>query len=449
MTPISHCCRGTAGLTIVLFLVLHASAQVPVTLEPVASGFNEPLYVAQPPGEMDRLFVVEKETGLVRIVEDGEIFEEPFLDVGGVIATGGEEGLLGLAFDPNYATNGRVYVSLVRNRGLFQDNDSQLLRYTVSSDPNQVNPHSRTLLLEVPQPFLNHNGGMITFGPDGYLYYALGDGGSGGDPLGNGQDMSTPYGAILRLDVNGDTAVAAPGNPFASVEGADERIWAYGLRNPWRFSFDRMTGDLWIADVGQGDFEEVNFRRADVAGGGNYGWNILEGDACFADDDCEAPADYVGPIHTYGFPGSQSVTGGYVYRGGRMPFLQGTYFFADFVTADIWSLRYDGQTVSEFTDRGAALEPDVSPVAISSFGEDNRGELYLTSFNGTVYKLVPDTPDEDIDADGNINAVDIQLVINGALAIDTGGAVVDVDGDGDIDAVDVQSTINAALGITS
>ncbi len=430
-----------------------AAAQAPLMLEPIASGFSQPLWMTYAPGdEAERLFVLEKNSGRVRIVDDGEILPEPFLDVGGIIATGNEEGLLSMAFDPAYASNGRVYVSIVRDRGLFNDNDSQLLRYTVSEDPNRLDPASQEVLMEFEQPRTNHNGGHIVFGPDGFLYYALGDGGGAGDPFENGQDMSTVYGAILRLDVSGAEAAAAPGNPFIGVAGADPRIWLYGVRNPWRFSFDRATGGLYVGDVGQGDFEEITFLPPDHPGGANLGWDIFEGDSCFdpdGDEECEPFEGYVPPIYTYGFPGSQSVTGGYVYRGGRIPFLQGTYFFADFITADIWSFVFDGENLSDFTERNSELNPNNTIFNISSFAEDADGELYLLAFDGALYKLVPDTAPSDINADAVTDAVDVQLVINGALGLDVGNAVVDIDGNGAVDAVDVQQTINGALNIST
>ena len=234
--------------------------------------------------------------------------------------------------------------------------------------------------MEIGQPFSNHNGGHITFGPDGYLYVGLGDGGSGGDPRGHGQNLRTLLGTILRidvstLDVTGSYAVP-PDNPFVGVEGARPEIWAYGLRNPWRFSFDRETGELWAGDVGQNKLEEIDI----ITPGGNYGWNIMEGSSCFRDNRCDRD-EFVPPVAEYGRDGGCSVTGGYVYRGSRLPALVGAYLYGDFCTGKIWALRYDGSRV---TENAQIADTDLQ---ISSFAEGPDGEVYILSFTGQIARL--------------------------------------------------------------
>ena len=289
---------------------------------------------------------------------------------------GNEEGLLGLAFDPAFVENGYFYVYYTASR----PRRSVVSRFSVGKDdPNRADPDSELVFLEVEQPYRNHNGGHIAFGPDGMLYVGLGDGGSSGDPRGNGQDTSTLLGSILRIDVSvldqlGGYA-APPDNPFAAGEGtARGEIWAYGLRNPWRFSFDRETGDLWAADVGQNLYEEV-----DIIGPGlNYGWNVMEGSHCFRRESCDSRGLEM-PVAEYGRDGGCSVTGGYVYRGRRMPSLYGAYLYADFCSGKIWALRHDGAAVTE-----QMLIADTG-LSISSFGEDPSGEVYVVTFEGAVY----------------------------------------------------------------
>jgi len=356
----------------------------PLALALVAQGFSSPLFVAAPPGDTTRIFVVEQ-GGTIQVIKNGLRLEAPFLDVSTRIAdSGGERGLLGLAFHPDYATNGQFFVNYTN-----ENNDTRIARYTVSSsDPDRADPESAQTILEVAQPFANHNGGMLAFGPDdGYLYIAMGDGGSGNDPNNNGQSLSTLLGKILRIDVDGGAPYAIPAdNPFVGDDDLRGEIWAFGLRNPWRFSFDRETADLYIGDVGQSTREEIDFQPVASTGGENYGWRNREGSICRpGEEDCDLP-DAVEPIYDYDKLISQSVTGGYVYRGAAMPALQGTYFFADFISAEVWSLRYDGSTVSEFTVQGG-LTP--SGGRISSFGEDANGELYVVDHRGSVYRIVP------------------------------------------------------------
>jgi glucose/arabinose dehydrogenase len=359
-------------------------ARFAASLETVAEGLDRPVFVADPGDDSGRLFVVEQ-SGTIRIMHEGEVDPEPFLDISGLIATGNsEQGLLGLAFDPSYEENGEFYVAYTANQGE-GSGDNTLARYRVAADdPDRADPDSAEVLLAIPDPFPNHNGGMLAFGPDGHLYVATGDGGAGGDPLGNGQNPDALLGKILRLEVSnraeGDPYAIPEDNPFVDGGGAPE-VWAWGLRNPWRFSFDRETGDLWIADVGQNWIEEVSMLPAGEPGGANLGWNVLEGTACFADDECD-PSPFVAPVAEYTHEQGCSVTGGYVYRGEAFPTLRGTYLFADYCTGLLWGLGLDAN------GEWALSEPIETGRNISSFSEDAAGGLYLIDLNGTVFRVV-------------------------------------------------------------
>ena len=303
-----------------------------------------------------------------------------FLDIRERVSDrGNEEGLLGLAFDPGHAENGYLYVYY----SAADPRRSVLSRYTVPPGSTAADPESELVLLEIPQPFSNHNGGQIAFGPEGYLYVGLGDGGRAGDPFGNGQDKSTLLGSILRIDVGtvgerGGYGIP-PDNPFrAAGDGSRPEIWAYGLRNPWRFSFDPETGDLWAADVGQNLYEEVDL----IEPGGNYGWNVMEGNSCFSPRTGCSTEGLTRPVVQYGREDGCSITGGYVYRGSRLPSLRGAYVYGDFCSGRIWALRFDGSVVTEH------LELVDSELRISSFGLDESGELYILSFDEKIYRLV-------------------------------------------------------------
>jgi glucose/arabinose dehydrogenase len=363
-----------------------------LTAKRVASGLARPVFVTAPPGDKDRLFVVEQHTGKVRILKPatGAIEPTPFLQVTGLSA-GNEQGLLGLAFAPDFATSGAFYVSLTDATGT-----SVIRRHKLSAaDPNVANP-AGTVVLTVPQPFANHNGGWIDFGPkDKFLYLGLGDGGSEGDPNNTSQNPQLLLGKLLRLDVGrndfpGDPARSygiPPDNPFVNKPGTRPEIWALGLRNPWRCGFDRQTGDLYIGDVGQDKFEEIDFQPAASKGGENYGWSLKEGKHPFKPNP-SADQTLVDPIDEYSHDdGGIAVIGGYVYRGAAIPALAGTYFYAD-VTGTVTTFRYDGQNLTEKTDRTAELFPGAGPSAISSFGEDAAGELYLVNLTpGEVYRI--------------------------------------------------------------
>ena len=337
--------------------------------------------LVQPDDGLDRIFVTEQ-AGRVMVFPNDQSADDPqvFLDIRDRVNEGGnEEGLLGIAFDPDYKGNGHFYLYYSASG----PRRSVLSRFSVSSDsPDKADPASEVVILEVRQPFSNHNGGQLAFGPDGYLYVGLGDGGSGGDPLGNGQDPGTLLGSILRIDVSSvteeETYRIPPDNPFVGRPGAREEVWAYGLRNPWRFSFDDETGLLWVADVGQKGWEEI-----DVVGKGlNYGWNIMEGAHCFSPS---SGCDTFGlelPVAEYDRSGGCSVTGGYVYRGDRLSSLRGAYVYGDFCSGKIWGLRFDDSVVIE-----ERLLVD-SNLSITSFGQDLAGSLYVLSRNDGIYRLV-------------------------------------------------------------
>jgi glucose/arabinose dehydrogenase len=343
----------------------------------VASGLSFPVHVAAPPGDA-RLFIVEK-TGRIRILQGGQVVATPFLDLSGAVSGGSEQGLLSVAFHPQYAANGRFVVNYTDQGG-----DTQVVEYRVSGDPDRADPASARTLLTVAQPFSNHNGGLVVFGPDGMLYIGMGDGGGGGDPQRSGQNLSTLLGKLLRLTPDG--AVPAD-NPFTGQGGARGEIWAYGLRNPWRFSFDRETGDLYIADVGQNRLEEVHAVRG--AGRGlNYGWNVMEGSDCFAPSSGCDRTGLTLPVLTYDHGEGCSVTGGHVYRGAAIPALRGLYFYSDYCSGFVRSFRFSGDGAAD-QRRWADLEPGAGDRNVTSFGEDAAGEIYLTTAGGNVYKIVP------------------------------------------------------------
>ena len=347
----------------------------------VVGGLASPLDVQPAPGDATRLFVVEQR-GRIRIVRGSSLVTTPFLDIASRIGCCGERGLLGLAFHPGYAQNGRFYVNYTNPQG-----HTHVSEFRVSSNADVADPGSERVLLFVAQPFSNHNGGGLAFGPDGRLYIALGDGGSGGDPQGNGQDLGTHLGKMLRIDVDGGMPYAVPAdNPFRSTPGALPEIWALGLRNPWRFSFDRVAGELYVADVGQSSREEINVAAAN-RGGVNYGWNVMEGAACFRPSTGCPTAGLTLPVLDYGRGVGGSVTGGYVYRGCRMPGYHGTYFYGDFVSGTIRSFRHQGGQAAEQRDLTGTVGRGIGNV--SSFGVDAEGELYILDYEGELYRLVP------------------------------------------------------------
>lgn len=356
----------------------------PVTtlkLQRVISGLNLPLLLLSPPADTSRLFVVQQ-SGAIRVIKSGSLLTPPFLDVSSLISTGFEQGLLGMAFDPNYASNGRFYISYTNTAG-----DSRIARYHVSGNPDLAAPAADEIILSVDQPEENHNGGMIAFGPDGMLWIALGDGGGGGDPYDNGQSRDDLLGSLLRIDVSAGSGYAIPsGNPYTMAPDRPE-LWNIGLRNPWRFSFDRSSGDLWIGDVGQSDREEIDVALAanGRSPGANYGWPIREGTICLPPATSCASAGFTVPVLEYDHGLGCSVAGGYVYRGTLLTGIQGTYFYGDYCGQWVRSFRLVGGAVTEEHEW-----PLLSPGSqVMSFGEDARGELYVLGRAGTVDRIVP------------------------------------------------------------
>ena len=344
---------------------------------PVISGLDNPIGIANAGDGSGRLFILEQ-AGRIRIVKDGVLLPEPFLDIVPKVDCCGERGLLGLAFHPDYENNGLFYINYID-----LNSDTVIARFHVSDNPDVADIGSEQKILGTAQPYPNHNGGGMAFGLDGYLYLGLGDGGSGGDPHGNGQNPNTLLGKILRLDIaSAEPYAIPPDNPFVQGGGAPE-VWAWGLRNPWRFSFDRLTGDLFIGDVGQGDWEEIDFLAAGSPGGANFGWNFREGLHPFARNNAPPPANLVliDPVVEYGHDKGVSVVGGNVYRGERLPEWSGIYLYGDFGSGIIWGLLHDAQGVWQ----NALLFQ--TGLNISSFGEDEAGEIYLVDYSGGLYLL--------------------------------------------------------------
>jgi glucose/arabinose dehydrogenase len=408
-------CKWTGMVSVwaLVFVGCGARAAESLSTKRVASGLTSPVSVTHAPGDATRLFIVQQ-NGVIRILDLTQdppvLLVTPFLNISSRVRTGGERGLLGLAFHPDYENNGYFYVNYTGFSG--PTGDTFVARYHVPpATPNQADFNSEFILFQIAQPQSNHNGGWIAFGPnDGYLYIAAGDGGGAGDPLNYGQNVTVLLGKMLRIDVDGDDFPGDPNNnyaipsdnPLVGEAGRDE-IWAWGLRNPWRNAFDRETGDLYIADVGQGAREEVNFQPASSPGGENYGWRCREGSLTFSTAfpcDTLPPESFVDPVHEYahGSPTFHcSISGGEVYRGCAVPNLHGTYFFADYCSNRIWSFRLSGDppVVSEFSDRTTELAP-ASPLnitSITSFGLDAEGEMYICDHSGgEVFKIVPVNP---------------------------------------------------------
>ena len=377
-----------------------------VQLVQASSGFSLPVDITNAGDGSGRLFVVEQ-AGRIKIVKMGTI-SGIFLDISSRVRSpanggGGEQGLLNVVFPPGYGT--RLHHFYVYYTSLTGDN--RLSRFSLGANADQADPNSEEILIVFPHStYTNHNGGQLAFGPDGYLYIGTGDGGGGGDPLGNAQNHGTLLGKILRIDVdppapvpgtgviylpliykgsNTSTAIPyaiPPTNPFVNTPGYRKEIWALGLRNPWRFSFDRQTGDLWIGDVGQNNWEEVDFQLAASSGGENYGWNVLEGDVCYSNSNCN-PAGFTPPVWVYNHTnGKCSITGGFVYRGAAYPGLQGIYFFADYCSGEVWGLRQESGVWQNNLFQNTTYN-------ISTFGEDEAGELYLADLaSGIIYRIV-------------------------------------------------------------
>jgi glucose/arabinose dehydrogenase len=365
-----------------LFICLqHNLAQPVVQLQSFATGFVRPVDITHAGDE--RLFVVEQR-GMIHVLDaQGQRLPTPFLDIRSrVNSSASERGLLGLAFHPNYAQNGYFYVNYTNLSG-----HTRIARFQVSAgNANVANPDSELIIMGVNQPYSNHNAGDLNFGPDGYLYFGLGDGGSGGDPQNYSQNRQSLLGKMIRIDVNNGSPYAIPAdNPFINDAATLNEIWAIGLRNPWKFSFDRLTGDMWIGDVGQNAWEEIDFQPAGSPGGQNYGWRCYEGNNSYNTGGCQSAPNYVAPVHSYAnnFSNGCSVTGGIVYRGSAYPDLYGHYVYADYCSGRIWSLfpNSSGAYSNRLLLQGAASN-------YVSFGEDHQGELYLCALSsGTIFRM--------------------------------------------------------------
>jgi len=351
-------------------------APIKLAVEEVARGLDAPVYLTAPPGD-PRSFIVEQ-PGRIRIVENGKLLDKPFLDITHKVGYGGERGLLSVAFNPQYSANGFLFVNYTDKNG-----NTRIERYKASSDRNVADAASAKLILAIDQPYANHNGGLNLFGPDGMLYIGMGDGGSQGDPHGNGQNKNVLLGKILRINVDrAEPYVVPDGNPYAKGGGRGE-VWAIGLRNPWRFAFDRVSGLLYIADVGQDKYEEINVVPMTTAGV-NYGWNTMEGSSCYRLPLC-TKTGLQQPAFAYSHEGGTcSIIGGFVYRGRKIPEIQGQYFYSDYCNSWVRSYTYTAnggnRAWHQWLDGGLGN--------IVSFGEDAQGELYICSSNGRVYRII-------------------------------------------------------------
>jgi uncharacterized protein (TIGR03437 family) len=385
-------------------VALTAAAQDIRTVQ-VASGITAPTDIQNAGDGSGRLFLVQQ-NGLVRILSNGSLLTTPFLDIRSKTKASGEQGLLGLAFAPNFATTRRFYVDYTDLNG-----DTIIATYRMTSDPNVADSSSETVVMRVPQPFSNHNGGQVRFGPDGYLYIGKGDGGSEGDPLKNGQNLGTLLAKLLRVDVESNPGQARipSDNPFLNTPGARGEIWANGLRNPWRFSFDRANGDLWIADVGQDAYEEVDYQPASSHGGENYGWSVMEGMHCYQPPNCSQTGLTL-PVLEYTHDGGNcAIQGGFVYRGRGSPGMRGTYFYGDNCSGRIWGAQHQG---TAFVTRQVLM----SGFSITTFGEDEAGEIYVADAkSGIIYRIDGATAPSLIAA-GVVNAASfVSGIVPGSL----------------------------------
>ncbi|MGZ7031727.1 MAG: PQQ-dependent sugar dehydrogenase [Thermoanaerobaculia bacterium] len=365
-----------------VFVAVNLAAQGPqIQLRRIISGLDQPVAITHA-GD-SRIFITQQ-TGRVLIYDGTQILPTPFLNVASLISCCGERGLLSVAFHPRYRDNGRFFIDYTDRNG-----DIVIARYTVSSNPNVADAASGTIILKISHPVnSNHNGGQLQFGPDGFLYAGTGDGGAGGDPPNNAQNTNVLLGKLLRIDVDSASTYAIPqSNPFVGMSNARPEIWAYGLRNPWRFSFDRENGDLWIGDVGQNDWEEIDFQPVTSIGGENYGWRRMEGTHCYNPSSGCATANLTAPIAEYSHAFGCSVTGGYRYRGAQFRRMQGLYFYGDYCSGTIWAIA---QQANGTFNSSEVLSTDL---AISTFGEDVNGELYVADLNaGAVYQVIDALP---------------------------------------------------------
>jgi glucose/arabinose dehydrogenase len=359
------------------FASMGSNAQNPGILAPFANGFTSPVTITHT-GD-SRLFVVDQPGSVFIVDSSGQVNPVPFLDITDRVTYVGEQGLLGLAFHPDYKNNGYLYVNYIG-----AGDSTHISRFTmISGNPEKADPQSEMKIMTISQPYKNHNGGNLAFGPEGYLYIGLGDGGSGGDPQNRAQNPVELLGKILRIDVDHGNPYSVPeSNPFYGLSPVRNEIWAIGLRNPWRFSFDRKTHDLWIADVGQSELEEINFQPAGSHGGENYGWRCYEGDQPFNAAGCSPADSFTFPVYTFPHGDECSITGGFVYRGDSLSPYYGKYFFADYCSDRIWTLHHDStgwvrEDFGQFKGNG-----------FSTFGEDNTGNLYVAGHtNGIIYRI--------------------------------------------------------------
>lgn len=381
--------QGLWGGVLLLLSANMVWAAATIGVQRLVTGLDLPVAITHAGDGSGRLFIT-LQRGQIVVYDGQRVLPRPFLNIASRVSCCGERGLLSVAFHPRYVSNGLLYVNYTNING-----HTVIARYQVSSNRNVVNPHSARTLLIIRQPYANHNGGQLQFGPDGYLYIGMGDGGSGGDPQNRAQNLGTLLGKMLRIDINVDQGARyaiPPDNPFVDTPEARKEIWALGLRNPWRFSFDRLTGALFIGDVGQSAWEEVNFQPASSPGGENYGWRRMEGRHCFRPASNCNDGTLTLPIVEYSHSLGCSITGGYRYRGRRIPQHYGTYFYGDFCTGLIWGARFDGR-------RWTATRLLDLPLRISAFGEDEAGELYMVhraEETGTLYRFVSRVPGPQI-----------------------------------------------------
>jgi glucose/arabinose dehydrogenase len=349
-------------------------------LETVVQGLHQPTAVTNDGVNAGRLYIIQQ-GGSIVIEQDGKVNETPFLDITDKVGSrGSEQGLLGLAFHPDFKTNHFFYIDYTDRNG-----NTIIARYTVAPDGMTADPASAKQIMEIDQPYANHNGGQLAFGPDGMLYIGMGDGGSEGDPQGNGQNTDTLLGKILRIDIDhGDPYAIPPDNPFANGQGGKPEIWDFGFRNPWRFSFDRQTGDLYIGDVGQAKWEEIDYIAAGSKGGLNFGWKIMEGAHCYAPATNCDQSGLVLPVSEVEHPAGCAIIGGYVYRGSQYPQINGVYFYTDYCSGAVWAVTHDPSGAWTTT---RVIKSPSTYAGYSSFGEDLSGELYVTDLNGALYKL--------------------------------------------------------------